>query len=198
MPDLGRWNGMDQLSESYHSASPYTYVFNNPVSLVDVDVDVDGRWFDEGGNTDTSGRATTGIGARSRYTQFLGTTDNQFAWGYIPFGDTAAYSDLMSAEKSKGATGGLSNIGGTLRWWTDTPNTSDEFGNFVFGVGHFNMLKLKGPEIRQSYHNFNPYKTDNTLEWYSFGGRANVGLGSMGVGLANFSGKLELLLQGHL
>ncbi len=26
MPDLGRWNGMDQLSEMYHDSSPYAYV----------------------------------------------------------------------------------------------------------------------------------------------------------------------------
>ncbi|WP_081873964.1 DUF6443 domain-containing protein [Chryseobacterium sp. JM1] len=37
MPDLGRWNGMDQLSESYHSTSPYAYVMNNPVMKYDPD-----------------------------------------------------------------------------------------------------------------------------------------------------------------
>ncbi|MFP3599469.1 RHS repeat domain-containing protein, partial [Chryseobacterium sp. SIMBA_029] len=37
MPDLGRWNGMDQLAESYHSFSPYAYVMNNPLSLIDPD-----------------------------------------------------------------------------------------------------------------------------------------------------------------
>ena len=37
MPDLGRWNGMDQLAESYHPASPYAYVINNPVSFIDPD-----------------------------------------------------------------------------------------------------------------------------------------------------------------
>jgi RHS repeat-associated protein len=37
MPELGRWNGMDQLSEKYHSFSPYAYVMNNPVSFTDPD-----------------------------------------------------------------------------------------------------------------------------------------------------------------
>ncbi|WP_295230293.1 DUF6443 domain-containing protein [uncultured Chryseobacterium sp.] len=37
MPDIGRWNGMDQLSEDYLSASPYAYVLNNPISLFDPD-----------------------------------------------------------------------------------------------------------------------------------------------------------------
>jgi len=37
MPDLARWNGMDQLAESYNSTSPYTYVMNNPISYLDPD-----------------------------------------------------------------------------------------------------------------------------------------------------------------
>lgn len=37
MPDIGRWNGMDQLAEDYLSASPYAYVLNNPISLFDPD-----------------------------------------------------------------------------------------------------------------------------------------------------------------
>ncbi|NIF07855.1 RHS repeat-associated core domain-containing protein [Chryseobacterium sp. Tr-659] len=37
MPDLGRWFGMDQLSEAYHPTSPYAYVMNNPVSFIDPD-----------------------------------------------------------------------------------------------------------------------------------------------------------------
>ncbi|WP_406567651.1 RHS repeat-associated core domain-containing protein, partial [Chryseobacterium oryctis] len=32
MPDLGRWNGTDQLAEMYDSFSPYAYVMNNPIS----------------------------------------------------------------------------------------------------------------------------------------------------------------------
>ena len=46
MPDLGRWNGIDQLAESYHSTSTYAYVANNPV----MQFDVDGRWFNEDGS----------------------------------------------------------------------------------------------------------------------------------------------------
>jgi len=34
---LGRWFGMDQLSEKFHTASPYAYVMNNPAMLIDPD-----------------------------------------------------------------------------------------------------------------------------------------------------------------
>ena len=37
MPDIGRWNGMDQLSEMYAPVSPYAYVANNPVNFTDPD-----------------------------------------------------------------------------------------------------------------------------------------------------------------
>jgi len=37
MPEIGRWYGMDQLSEMYHSLSPYNYVANNHVNFVDPD-----------------------------------------------------------------------------------------------------------------------------------------------------------------
>ncbi|MEC5157480.1 hypothetical protein RCH13_001386 [Chryseobacterium sp. MP_3.2] len=37
MPDIGRWNGMDQLSEKFHNASPYAYVMNNPAMFFDPD-----------------------------------------------------------------------------------------------------------------------------------------------------------------
>ncbi|MCW1962901.1 RHS repeat-associated core domain-containing protein [Chryseobacterium viscerum] len=60
MPDLGRWNGIDQLAESYLSTSPYAYVANNPVLMTDPD----GRWMDDTGHiTDTTGQAFGFLGS---------------------------------------------------------------------------------------------------------------------------------------
>ncbi|KFF03862.1 hypothetical protein IX38_10665 [Chryseobacterium luteum] len=52
------------------------------------------------------------------------------------------------------------------------------------------------PEIKQSYHNFNPYKPDNTPEWYAFGGRANWGLATAAAGVENFSGQARITTYG--
>ncbi len=37
MPDIGRWNGIDQLAEKFSSNSPYNYVGNNPILIFDPD-----------------------------------------------------------------------------------------------------------------------------------------------------------------
>jgi RHS repeat-associated protein len=39
MPDIARWNGIDQLAEAYTSTSTYAYVANNPVLMTDLTED---------------------------------------------------------------------------------------------------------------------------------------------------------------
>ncbi|MDR3024634.1 MAG: hypothetical protein LBV25_11525 [Chryseobacterium sp.] len=60
MPDIARWNGIDQLAESYLSTSPYAYVANNPILMTDPD----GRWMDDSGHiTDTTGQTFGFLGS---------------------------------------------------------------------------------------------------------------------------------------
>nr|WP_294279250.1 RHS repeat-associated core domain-containing protein [uncultured Chryseobacterium sp.] len=73
MPDIGRWNGIDQLAESYLSTSTYAYVANNPVS----NADVDGRWFNNDGSIDVSGTANGFVSTRSYAQSYLGQNSQQ-------------------------------------------------------------------------------------------------------------------------
>jgi hypothetical protein len=60
MPDIARWNGIDQLAEAYTSTSTYAYVANNPVLMTDPD----GRWMDDTGHiTDTTGQTFGFLGS---------------------------------------------------------------------------------------------------------------------------------------
>ncbi|WP_185290805.1 RHS repeat-associated core domain-containing protein [Chryseobacterium lactis] len=137
MPDLGRWNGMDQLSETYASKSPFAYVANNPVSMRDPD----GRWMDANGHIDTSGYANPFrdmAQSRMLMNEFLGRHSGEGGGGgYLAFGETQAYADLMTAFFNKGE-GGASNKDGVLRWWT---NYDDPDPN-VKGVGALGFLKF--------------------------------------------------------
>ncbi|MPT31208.1 MAG: RHS repeat-associated core domain-containing protein [Chryseobacterium sp.] len=91
MPDLGRWFGMDQLSEAYLSTSPYAYVMNNPVMYNDVDgrlhefkmaEENEGLEWSKGLNN----MLTTGSGA---------STD---AWNSLSNWGNSGYGDLINPD----------------------------------------------------------------------------------------------------
>ena len=140
MPDIARWNGIDQLAESYHSTSPYAYVANNPA----LNFDVDGRWFNEDGSIDTSGY-TPGIKTTKSYaSQFLGKDPNEGGGE----GDNITLGNLMDA----------------LQGLQDPPITTLNFA-FLFGEWDYiytekqGMMKgTKGAEfMSESMLDSNPY-----------------------------------------
>ena len=77
MPEIGRWNGIDQLAENYISTSTYAYVANNPV----LRFDVDGRWFNEDGTIDTSGKTPGFVSGKHYLNTFLGNNKNDVGGG---------------------------------------------------------------------------------------------------------------------
>lgn len=113
MPELGRWFGMDQLSENYLSTSPYAYVANNPISSRDFD----GRWFNQDGSIDTSGY-TPGFTTGKQYQQsFLGRTPDEGGGGGYNFSGNEA-TTMFDYFANGGDIAGLSFKGGKAIWWT--------------------------------------------------------------------------------
>ena len=100
MPDLGRWNGIDQLAEAYTSTSTYAYVANNPVLMTDPD----GRWMDDSGHIiDTTGQTFGFLGSSYKpqgATNYLG----------VKYGDGGG--DVAALLARAGSLGGTwSNTG---------------------------------------------------------------------------------------
>lgn len=77
MPEIGRWNGIDQLAEKYFSTGTYTYVANNPIS----NADIDGRQFNDDGSIDVSGIANGFVRTRSYTQSYLGQFAGQGGGG---------------------------------------------------------------------------------------------------------------------
>ncbi|MGI9582577.1 RHS repeat-associated core domain-containing protein [Chryseobacterium sp. RRHN12] len=104
MPDLGRWNGMDQLAEAYTSTSPYAYVANNPTMYIDPD-----------------GRYTS---------QIQGLKDSMpniySGWEYVDgvkLGDWNRYPQQfnsmirsLSVNDTRGGNGSISGSGNSIKW----------------------------------------------------------------------------------
>jgi hypothetical protein len=157
--------------------------------------DPDGRWMDDTGHiTDTTGQTFGFLGSSYKpqgATNYLGVKygDGGGNGSYNPFGRTQAYADLMTAFYN-GGTGGMSNIGGTLRWWTDYEDPDPT----VTGVGAFGMLKLKG-NASNSNSTSNSLM-DNVFNWIQgnpikvsqFAGMIQAGSTIAEKGLSNWNG----------
>ncbi|WP_365984036.1 RHS repeat-associated core domain-containing protein [uncultured Chryseobacterium sp.] len=123
MPDIGRWNGIDQLAESYLSTSTYAYVANNPVS----NADVDGRWFNDDGSIDVSGTANGFVRTRSYSQSYLGQYPGQGGGGggYTFTGNAAA--SMFDYFANGGDINGISFNKGWATW-----STLDNSNNFMY------------------------------------------------------------------
>ncbi|WP_394349971.1 RHS repeat-associated core domain-containing protein [Chryseobacterium vaccae] len=140
MPELGKWNGMDQLSESYFSYSPYAYVMNNPVMMYDPDGRVSQEWLNGIYNMSRPGKTT--------YSQF--SSNGMSAWANyesLPFGEASRLYSLIDRGGS-----------GYYRYWSGgdsdfTASLREGRLNFGGDFGILNQVRIysNGAEIRQSY-----------------------------------------------
>jgi RHS repeat-associated protein len=98
MPDIGRWNGIDQLSEQYLSASPYAYVMNNPINMFDPDGRASEAWLADAPDWVRNSWTNTPAGSNSYwynngsgFTSYDGGSKGGNGGGTLAYGSTVGY-----------------------------------------------------------------------------------------------------------
>ena len=189
MPDIGKWNGIDQLAESYLSASPYAYVLNNPINMFDPDGRKNEAWLSEAPlwlqemwNATPDGTNSYWFNNGSGFTSYQGGSSGSGGSG-LAYSSTVSYGGTFTMGDWTYAMPPIVLTGNKSGWAAQFKNHMDRYASNV-------------PEIRQSYYNFHPYQPDNTPEWYSTGGRGNWGLGVIGTAVEKLSGETRVTSVG--
>ena len=157
MPDLGRWFGMDKLSESYASFSPYAYVMNNPMSFVDPD----GRLAQQAIDTILSSESgttwfNTGLGFTSTGLNSMDYDGNRINW-------SNEYSSGLLAKLGvlPGTLQSVKVINGNLSYFSHWSGGFYTSTGMDLGIGNYKMLKLSAINDRISGFGFaNGVKTE--------------------------------------
>ena len=146
MPDIARWNGMDQLSEKFHNASPYAYVMNNPAILFDPDGRDTKDWLDNLFKNSQNGYNTTWLNTGNGFTNNWGGhmsydgSPTNFNWG-------TSMSSNMGGAYSFG--GGYINIPGITL--TRGKQVQSHFNSFMDGFNQ-NFTNLSNNQCFSAGH----------------------------------------------
>lgn len=189
MPDIARWNGMDQLSEKFHTTSPYAYVTNNPISFFDPDgrdkqssgnwlqdmwdaTDSYSYWTNNGNGAFVGGNVEGGI-SQQQYSSFYnflagGGTGNYTYWtggaqtGYFSNGEGYGTSDM---------TMHVVNIKGSSNSWEGTKNWADWSATTMEG-----MFRYTADSRTSFYNNGNWIDNLGNVRSTKYAGRAKGSL----------------------
>src|SRR5690606_19562373 len=133
MPDIGRWYGMDQLSEKYHYASPYAYVLNNPLSFIGPDgrdiIETSEGWTFTGGDMQLLFKYLQGGNSLQAMVSSLAATDN-FANNFNNSGISSFWSSFSSSGGGGSGWSGVSVKNGYATYWTNgAPASNSNFND---------------------------------------------------------------------
>jgi RHS repeat-associated protein len=191
MPELGRWNGMDQLSEKYHSFSPFAYVMNNPVNMFDPDgrlsqAQINYMWDNSGPGVTTWDFNTDGSPRMTGHYAFNDSVHNAIASAYAAAGSGGGGGGGNGSSGGFGGSfGGGSGFGGfgggsysTFSYWTNGNLYADKDGyQSIQELINWN-IKIYTPNNVQT----------NNIDWYGPGGKTNWFLATAAASTENFSG----------
>ncbi len=159
MPDLGRWFGMDKLSEDYSSASPYAYVLNNPVMMFDPDGRVSMDWINSFWNNSQNGVNTTWTNTGSGFSNnWGGNMDYDASPTNFSFGGTS------TGINNSGSGGNLSTInlppvyltGKSSGWGQQIQNQFNSYMDIWNSRGSFNHYS-SNRSSQSGWGNTNPW-----------------------------------------
>lgn len=161
-PELGRWFGIDQLAEQYHTTSPYAYVANNPINIFDPDGRANEswlsdmpQWFQDMWNATPSGTNSYWYNQGNHYVSYDGGSGGSGSGG-VPYGSTVGYEGGYTAGSANfnynafGAGGfsytynGLKEIylpilylkGKSSSWGEQFSDHFNKFVNWTLGVSN--------------------------------------------------------------
>ncbi len=209
-PNMGRWNGIDQLAESYLGTSPNAYVLNNPISLADPDgrlamapqdppeinVPQGSLWFY---NRSLHGSVENYLGMDGFVPFKIGSSGGG-GGGSSTFGQTQAYRDLMASFEN-GQSFNLTNKNGYMKWWTGTATqTSYRIGDDLYGEGDLGVMhsmKLNSDTSWDAYKNWADYGSGTISTMYQAVADQRTALYNRGYWIDNLGNQRSVAYAGR-
>ena len=166
MPDIAKWNGIDQLAESYVSASPYAYVMNNPINMFDPDGRKNEAWLEEAPAWLQETWNNTPDGTNSYWTN-SGSSSGGGGGHFVYTGGTAGLTAGYGIGSTVDYAGNFNSYYGTVTngvlnytYWTNgapasgyTNSGGQNYQNLQGIVGHSGKLNLNSTPL-DAYKNW--------------------------------------------